>query len=69
MNFTATEFDANTCEATGRTALYIAESIEKAVSNVLYTMRLENRNAKIGPTKRVVYDGFGKGWTVICERH
>jgi hypothetical protein len=55
MTFKATEFQNN--EATGRVEIYSAANFNEALGNLLYTRRLTNGNAFVGPTGRVVHAG------------
>jgi len=59
QTFIITEYSAETIESTGYTALHIAASYSDAVKQVLYTAKIKNGNAFIGPTKRVIHTGFG----------
>jgi hypothetical protein len=42
---------------TGRRLTYQGDNVDAAVANCLYTERLTNGNAFVGPTKRVVHSG------------
>jgi hypothetical protein len=55
--FRAFEYDRQTMQATGRIEFYHASDIATAVANLLYSKRLSNGAAKIGPTGRAVYSG------------
>lgn len=44
---------------TGRQLVFLADNITTAVQSCLYTLKLKNGNAHVGPTGRVVYDGNG----------
>jgi hypothetical protein len=57
--FKATEFKVNdeAIEPTGRVEIYQAETPDEAVEHCLYTRKLANGNAFVGPSKRVVHDG------------
>jgi hypothetical protein len=55
--YQATEFNRATCEPTGRTETYFAGSLLAAVDSLLYTKRVSNGGAFIGPTGRCVYAG------------
>ena len=65
--FTATEFNHDLAE-TGRTETYIAKTVSEAVKHCLYTKQLRNRCAKIGPSGRVVYDGYGNGLAIVEDK-
>lgn len=42
---------------TGRVLVFLANDYQEAAAHCLYTERLKNGNAKIGPTGRVVHSG------------
>lgn len=67
MTYLAHEMDVATCEPTGRVLHYSAETIDEAVASVLYTARLKNGKANVGPTGRVVYAG-PTAFTVIKQK-
>lgn len=62
--FRVAQFNPTTCAHTGVVETYYATSPEVAVQRVLYTRRLADGRARVGPTGRVVYGG-GFGYTVI----
>lgn len=55
--YIAYEFETETCRLTGRTEYYMAANRKDAVAKVLYSKRLHNGYARVGPTGRVVCDG------------
>ena len=55
--FKVTEFERNTMKPTGVTEQYSAEDIHEAARNVLYTKKLVNDKAFIGPSGRTVFCG------------
>jgi hypothetical protein len=55
MTYAATEFDRRTMKPTGHVEYYAADDIDAAVAKVLYTRRLSNGAAFIGPSGRCVY--------------
>lgn len=65
--FKADEFDLTTMEPTGNQEIYLAESAEDAAKKCLYTRRLVNGHANIGPSKRVVYDGR-RAWAITTAK-
>ncbi len=65
--FKADEFDLATMTPTGSQEIYLAESAEDAAKKCLYTRRLRNGNASLGPSKRVVYDGR-TAWTLTTAK-
>jgi hypothetical protein len=67
MLFHVAEFNRNTCEHTGREETYQSPDIASAVQSVLYTRKLANGGAFIGPSGRVVYAGEF-GYSVIQPR-
>jgi len=66
-NFTATEFIPSTCEPTGRIETYTAPTKPAAVASVLYTKKLSDGRAHLGPTGLVVYAN-GKGYVITTEK-
>lgn len=66
--FRAHEFVAESCEETGTVLFFDGTSREDAVSKCLYTLRLKNAHACVGPSGGVVYDGFGKGYSVVPDK-
>jgi hypothetical protein len=52
-------------EPTGKEYGYFAKSRSEAVSHCLYTERLSNGSAYVGPTGFVVYSG--NRWIVIAQ--
>ncbi|MDD5008556.1 MAG: hypothetical protein PHC68_09210 [Syntrophorhabdaceae bacterium] len=54
MYFEFSELDIDTA-ATLRTVTFQAASPDEALENALYTARLKNDSACIGPTRRVIY--------------
>lgn len=62
MTFNATEFENN--EATGLVEVYTAPDFQRALAKLLYTRRLSNGNAFVGPSGRVVHSG-SKCYTLI----
>jgi len=63
-SYQAFEYDTNTLEQTGRTLTFLGNDDEHAIRSALYTARLTNGAAKLGPTGRVVYLGDGKAWCI-----
>lgn len=58
--FKATEFDTTTMQPTGRVEVYMvetAEPVEQAVKSCLYTRKLKDGRAFIGPSGRTVFAG------------
>ena len=46
--------------------IYLADRLQNAVQNCLYTLRLKNRRANIiGKSGQVIEDGFGFCWCVV----
>lgn len=43
---------------------YTGDNIEEVAKSLLYYLRLKNRKAEIGPSKQVLYDGFGYCWCI-----
>lgn len=68
MMFRAHEFDAKTCEETGTILFFDGANRADVVSKCLYTCRLKNGNAFVGPTGGVIYDGSGKGYSVVPDK-
>ena len=66
MLFRATEFN-NDIEKTGNEEIFDADDVHKAVEKVLYTRRLKDGNAFVGPSGRVVHT-VGKSWAVTREK-
>jgi hypothetical protein len=60
--FIAREFDAEGQE-TGTEEVYLASDLNTAVGHLLYTRRLSNGRAYVGPTGRVVHVG-GSSWAI-----
>lgn len=67
MNCVATEFVRETMAPTGTTEIYTGDTIQDCVANCLYTRRLANKRAFIGPTGRVVYS-HGFAYTITPEK-
>ena len=65
--YRATEFDLNTMKQTGRTEHYLADGLTQAVNSCLYTHRLHNGNAKLGPAGLVVFCG-GLAYSITPEK-
>lgn len=61
--YQAHEYDAQTMMPTGRVEHYMAVNHAQAVQNVLYTRRLKDGNAFVGPSGGVVYSQ-GKAYAV-----
>jgi hypothetical protein len=66
--FIAHEFTVATAKPTGRELRFLANTIAEAVGYALYTLKLRNGNAKVGPSGRAVYDGCGNGVVVVPEK-
>ena len=66
--FTAHEFTVSTAEPTTRSQVFLADSLEDAAQQVLYTARLTHGRARLGPSGRVIYTGFGTALAVTPER-
>jgi len=66
--FTANEFITDTAEATNRSQDFLADNFEEATHQALYTARLKHGRARLGPSGRVIYTGFGTALVVIPER-
>ena len=64
--FLAKEFETESMRETGVVETYLADSATEAAQSLLYTKRLSNKNAVLGPTKRCVYVG-SKCWAVVPE--
>ena len=64
--FLATEYN-EAIERTGHVGIHLADTIDEAVQQVLYTARLKNGAATIGPTGRVVHTGRGTALVVTEE--
>lgn len=65
--FKAVEFIADTVQETGNVEIYDAESREEAVDKCLYTKRLSDGNACIGPSGYVVRtQAFA--WAIVQPR-
>lgn len=62
--YIAYEFDEN-WNPTGRELLFLADTIGDAVGHCLYTARLHNGHAFIGPSGRVVHDGK-LAYSIVC---
>ena len=56
----------STLEPTGRVETYMADSLRDAVQSVLYTRRLSDGGAAVGPNGLVVYSRQGV-WFVKLE--
>lgn len=65
--FTAIEFNS-ALQETGRAEVYIANDSPEAARHCLYTKRLKNGRATLGPTGRVVHMPDGSQWVVVKER-
>ncbi len=67
MNFIATEYVKNNYEPTGTTEIYQANTVQDAVLKCLYTRKLSNGNAKLGPSGRVIHSNNSL-WTVTTNK-
>lgn len=66
MLFNATEFNIGEKEIapTGTVLTFMADTLAEAVEHCLYTLRLKNAKAKVGPTGRCVHNGFGQSYAL-----
>lgn len=67
-SFIAVEMDPNTGRETGRVETYMAETAKGAAQSLLYTKRLKDGRARLGPTGLVVFTK-GKAWSVVPAAH
>jgi hypothetical protein len=66
MLFKASEYN-NDIEKTGNEEIYSAENIDEAVQKCLYTKRLRDASAFVGPSGRVVHTRH-RSWAVTTEK-
>jgi hypothetical protein len=66
-SFRAYEFEKDAMAMTGAVEHYTAETIDEAVQKLLYTKKLRDGDAFIGPSGRSVYTG-NRAWSVVEER-
>ena len=65
--FKAVEFKSETVEETGRVEIYVAKDLKTAVQSCLYTKRLVDGRAYVGPTGAVVHVGK-LSYSVVKEK-
>lgn len=65
--FDAAQFDKDTLTMTGVHETYLANDLPEAVRKLLYTRKLSNGSAKLGPSGQVVYSGQF-GWSIVPVR-
>lgn len=68
MIFTFDEMSIATGAKTGRSETYDAYTLEEAAENCLYTYKLKNGNAKLGPTNHVIYPSGAHGDLALVLR-
>ena len=66
-NFVSSQVELKALEATGVVNHFQAATIDEAVAKQLYTSKLNDSEAFVGPTGRVVYE-HDFAWAVTTEK-